>query len=463
MTGHATPSASKSSNGSSRTTKARKRSPTKRGGAKARAGKGGAAKARAGKGGAGKGGGATGTKGKQTAKAKGATAKPKSASGKSRSRKRNATTETAQRKAFKDYFDRTAVKAIGAQVAGAWPKFDQASFRRLASKNLNDLEMMDRVRQISAALRAELPTSMPRALAILTQSLPPLLPDTTAVTDGYLQWPLGQFIADYGVEHFEPSLKAMIELTQRFSSEFAVRPFVERYPEEIFERLLELTQHESPHVRRWCSEGTRTRLPWGAKLHQLVADPSPIFPILEALKDDPELYVRKSVANNLNDIAKDHPEKVIQRLRKWKKGASRERQWIIRHALRTQIKAGDPTALKLLGYGDAKGLKATIEASPKTVKIGSAVELRITLENQTKQTKAALVDYAVHYVTKTGTISRKVFKWKTLELAAGEIIELSKKHAFKVATIRALYPGVHRVEVQVNGGVLSEMSIELQQ
>ena len=150
-------------------------------------------------------------------------------------------------------------------------------------------------------------------------------------------------------------MTAMIELTQRFSSEYAVRPFVERYPEATFKRLLALTDDPSPHVRRWCSEGTRPRLPWGAKLHHLVADPSPIWPILEALKDDDELYVRRSVANNLNDIGKDHAALVVERCQAWLEDGNAQRDWTVKHGLRSLVKDGDPGALAVMGYGPPSG------------------------------------------------------------------------------------------------------------
>lgn len=245
-----------------------------------------------------------------------------------------------ERKAFKDWFDKAAARVLAGQVAGAMPSFDQEQFIRLASRNLKALEFAGRVRQFSDALAATLPKPIPKALAVLTESLPPPLPDCEAVTDGWLQWPLGQFIADHGLEYFDASMEAMMELTQRFSSEYAIRPFVERYPEATFDRLLALTDDPNPHVRRWCSEGTRPRLPWGKKLQGLVADPTPIWPILEALKDDGELYVRRSVANNLNDIAKDHAPLVVQRCMAWSEDSNERRDWAIKHGLRSLIKAG---------------------------------------------------------------------------------------------------------------------------
>lgn len=359
--------------------------------------------------------------------------------------------EVTKRKAFKDWFDKVAARALAAQVAQAMPKFDQGKFVHLATRKLVELEFAGRVQQFSGALAATLPDSKPEALEILTTSLPAALPNCEQVTDGWLQWPIGQFIADHGLEHFDASMNAMIELTQRFTSEFAVRPFVEHHPEKTFKRLLKLTGDSSPHVRRWCSEGVRPRLPWGKKVKALVADPSPILPIVEALKDDEELYVRRSVANNLNDIAKDHPRVVVAQCKVWQKNSNPNREWLVKHGLRTLIKDGNADALRLIGFAPPKMLDANLSVSPKRIAIGDAVTLEVELTSNAARTQKLLVDYVVHYIRQGGKTSAKVFKWTQLELPSREAITLTKRHAMKVTTVRALYPGEYRIEVQVNG------------
>ena len=386
--------------------------------------------------------------------------KPSKTPTKSRTRSA-ARTSSSERKAHKDHFDRSAALALGTQIASAYPDFPTDAFVRDATKGLSELEFADRVRQFSSTLRTHLPQSIPEALDILTRSLPDPLPDTESVTDGWLQWPVGQWIADYGLDHFDASLNAMVELTQRFSSEFAVRPFVQHRADETFAALQGLTGHVSPHVRRWCSEGVRPRLPWGVKLVELVTDPSPIWPILEDLKDDSDLYVRRSVANNLNDIAKDHPDQVVKRCTVWSKDAGPERGWVIKHGLRTLVKAGHSGALEVLGFGPPEGLRVDFTARPHEVSVGGHIELEATFENETTRTQSLLVDFVVHYVRKNGSTNGKVFKWTTLELSPGQTQTLTKRHALRPTTVRALYPGEHRVEVQVNGVRLGEVSFEL--
>ncbi len=368
---------------------------------------------------------------------------------------------TEKRKLFKDWFDRDAAKSLAKQVASAYPKFDQKAFVRSATRGLSELEFHARVKHFSHALAAGLPP-VPEALQILVQSLPDPLPDCEAVTDGWLLWPVGHYIGEHGLEYYSESMHAMTELTMRFSAEFPIRAFIEKYPERTMDDLLKLTSHPNPHVRRWCSEGCRPRLPWGRKLRALVSDPAPIWPILEALKDDPELYVRRSVANNLNDIAKDHPQEVVRRCGGWLKNAPSEREWVVRHGLRSLIKQGDPTALDLLGYGKPECISGKLQLNSVSIGIGQSVELSAAIRNTGKRKALLMVDYAVHYVRKGGKSSVKVFKWKTVELAAGEEQILKKSHAMKQTTVRALYPGKHRIELQVNGVRMGLAVFELQ-
>ncbi|MEM6885468.1 MAG: DNA alkylation repair protein [Verrucomicrobiota bacterium] len=357
---------------------------------------------------------------------------------------------TEKGKLFKDWFDRDAATSLAKQVASAYPDFDQKTFVRRATRGLSELEFHARVKHFSEGLAVGLPPA-PEALEILVHSLPDPLPNCEAVTDGWLLWPVGHFIGEYGLDYYAKSMRVMTELTMRFSAEFPVRYFIERYPERTMQDLLKLTSHPNPHVRRWCSEGCRPRLPWGQQLRDLIEDPTPIWPILEALKDDPELYVRRSVANNLNDIAKDHPEQVVRRCRVWMKGASLERAWVVRHGLRSLIKQGNPAALQLLGYGKPDRISGILKIQPDSIWIGESLELKAVLKNAGKCKQSLMIDYAVYYVRQGGKTSAKVFKWKTLELAVGQRVELTKKHPMRQTSVRALYPGQHTVELQING------------
>lgn len=366
-----------------------------------------------------------------------------------------------ERRAFKDYFDANAAQQLAAQIGSVMARLDRHRFVADATHELEHKEFAARVQQFADALARHLPPSIPKALGILTSSLPEPLPTCDMITDGWLQWPVGQFIADHGVPHFESSMKAMIELTKRFSSEFAVRPFVEQRPDETFSHLLSLTGDPNPHVRRWCSEGVRPRLPWGKKLRALVDDPSPILPILEALKDDEEPYVRRSVANNLNDIAKDHPQVVLDLCQRWSQRAHEQRSWVIKHGLRTLVKDAHPQALKLIGYAAPQRITSTLRVDRPSLAIGESVELQAELVSASAHAQPLLVDYVVHYVRQADRVGPKVFKWTSIALPARGRIDLRKRHSMKPTTVRKLYPGLHRIELQVNGHRVAEARFTL--
>ncbi|MGJ8644674.1 MAG: DNA alkylation repair protein [Luteolibacter sp.] len=365
-------------------------------------------------------------------------------------------------KDFKDIFDHRAAKELAAQVHGAWEAFDRKRFLKLATHDLASLEMTPRVRQFSNALAAILPTEIPSAIEILVQSLPAPMESCDDLKSSWIQWPVAHFISEHGLPHYDQSMAALREITMRFTSEFAVRSFAAAYPQKVYLDLLKLTADPNPHVRRWCSEGSRPRLPWGQRLNDLVADPSPLWPILDALRNDPELYVRRSVANNLNDIAKDHSELVVRKCAEWmKSGSSNELDQLIRHALRTLIKNGNPSALALLGYSPIKQTDADFSITGARIPIGNSLELSLTLISRNQADQKLVIDFAMHFLRKNGTHSRKVFKWKSLTLPAGETLTLSKKHPLKKTTIRALYPGLHRIELLANGANLAEIPFEL--
>ncbi|MCD8483700.1 MAG: DNA alkylation repair protein [Verrucomicrobia bacterium] len=257
--------------------------------------------------------------------------------------------KSEERKLFKDWFDIEAAYLLAEQFYATYPQFDTDRFVETACANLSKLEFYARIRQFAKALRQTLPAEVPDALNIIALSLPPIISGTESTSEGWLQWPVGQWLADYSLEYPDLALDVMLQLTQRFTSEFAVRPFVENYPEKTIAYLLKHTVHPSPHVRRWCSEGLRPRLPWGKVLEVIKLDPTPILPVLEALRDDVDRYVQRSVANCLNDIGKDHPDVLLDLCSQWQKGSNPQRTWIVRHALRSLVKQGNARALESLG------------------------------------------------------------------------------------------------------------------
>ena len=257
---------------------------------------------------------------------------------------------------LKVLLDHEAIDCLAHNLALAHRSLDRAAFRRAAIAGLEPLAILQRGQHLAHVMRAHLPPRYEDAVSILMRSLTPPLTRTDQLGLGvFFYLPHVSFVATYGLddEHndghdpFEISMRAQFELTRRFSAEYSIRPFLIRWSERTLARLLMWTRDPSPHVRRLCSEGSRPRLPWAQRIPAFVKNPTPVLPILEALKDDPELYVRRSVANHLGDIAKDHPELAIEICARWLSGASEERKWLIRHALRHPAKSGVKAALRL--------------------------------------------------------------------------------------------------------------------
>lgn len=257
---------------------------------------------------------------------------------------------------LKDLLGPEAVEALAHNMSLAWADFDVGSFRSAALAGLEPLGILDRGRKLADALWAHLPGDFESATEILLRSLTPPLEETQDLGLAvFFYLPHVSLVAKYGLDPthnagrdpFEAAMRAQYELTQRFSAEFSIRPFLIREPQRTLARLMEWSSDPSAHVRRLCSEGSRPRLPWARRLPAFVKDPRPALPILEALKDDPSLYVRRSVANHLGDIAKDHPELAFAMAERWLKQSSKERRWVIRHALRHPAKKGVAEALRI--------------------------------------------------------------------------------------------------------------------
>lgn len=345
-------------------------------------------------------------------------------------------------------------RKIAAMIAKVHKPFNSKAFLKSALAGYDDLELTQRGWQMAHALREHLPDSYPKAVKVLLKSLGSKLEhdDGQMGMASFLYLPHVQFVAEYGLDHFEESMQAQYELTQRFTAEFSIRAYLEHHPKRTLARLKKWAHDESIDVRRLVSEGTRTRLPWASRLPAFQKDPQPVLELLELLKDDPALYVRRSVANNLNDIGKDHPQLLVKTAKRWSKGASADRQWLIRHALRSAVKRGDAGALAILGYGKAQGIEIRkAKVTPAKPKRGAAVTISFELFNSSKSTQPLMVDFAVHYVKANGKTSPKVFKLKSLELAAGKSAAVSKKVSLKEMTTRKHYPGRHLVDVIVNG------------
>jgi 3-methyladenine DNA glycosylase AlkC len=364
---------------------------------------------------------------------------------------------------LKNRYGADVPRAIAAMISAVYLGFKSAAFVRDVLVGYDALELMPRGKKIAQTLRRYLPDNYESALAILLDSLDqPHGRNPKQTLGSFLYLPHTMFVAEFGLAHFEASMRAQHALTQRFTAEFSIRPFLEKHPDATLSQLKVWASDPSPHVRRLVSEGTRPRLPWAPRLRQFQIHPMPVLALLELLKDDPELYVRRSVANNLNDIGKDHPELLTHTAQVWLKDATAERAWIVGHALRSAIKRGDGGALKVMGFGKTAQVAVSgIQITPGTAVMGGAVTIAFELTNTQTRAQNLLVDLAVHYVKANDQARAKVFKLKTLELAPGQTARFAKKLALAQMTTRTHYPGLHKVEVVLNGRPLVLGTFEL--
>jgi 3-methyladenine DNA glycosylase AlkC len=353
-------------------------------------------------------------------------------------------------------FNRDSVGALADAVAAVYPPFASGPFlAAVFAPGWDELALKERMRRITTVLHDFLPADYPEALAILHRTLPRL------GIQGFEKMVFPDYVDCYGRENLDTSLDALELFTQEVSAEFAIRPFIERYPQETMARMLAWAGHSHPGVRRLASEGCRPRLPWGMGLPALKRDPSPILPILERLKNDPDEAVRRSVANNLNDIAKDNPDVVLRLLRDWQAGATPEVAWITRHALRTLVKDGDPGALDLLGYGAAAVSVSPVAVTPQEVMMGESVTFSFTITSTASAPQDLVVDYALHLQRAGGKQTAKVFKIGKWTLQPGDTLTITRSHNFRPITTRKYYPGPHAVQPQVNGALYEPATFTL--
>lgn len=361
--------------------------------------------------------------------------------------------EDAPPSVLKDWFDEARHRTIARDLAGIAPKFDDKLYLKHVLEGLEDRSLMQRLHQCAVAVGVALPGSFQQKVRVLRKLAPKLGHEFVSIF-------LCDFVATFGRDEFDFSLEALRFFTVFGSAEFAVRPFIVADQERALNTLLQWTQDGNEKVRRLASEGSRPRLPWGMRLGSLVRDPAPTAAIIEALKDDDSLFVRRSVANHLNDITKDHPEFVLRLLESWDLELEHLR-WIAKHACRTLIKRGHPRALKLFGFGRQAEVCATLQASPPRLNLGDRLTLTASITSTSSRLQRLVIDYVVHYVKARGVSAEKVFKWTELDLPAGAELDLSKSQVIRDFTTRKHHAGRHRVELQINGSRVAEADFVL--
>lgn len=354
-------------------------------------------------------------------------------------------------------FNPGKVQDLARALHRADPAFDSTGFAAEASAGLPERELKARIDWICSCLQRHLPADYPQAVAQILKALPPPL-DPTRMDDDFgdfIYAPYGEYIARYGCqpEQLALSLDALHSLTQRFSVEGPIRVFLKAFPAETLVRLQQWQHDPNYHVRRLVSEGTRPRLPWYLRLNLPLSE---TLPLLETLHADRARFVTRSVANHLNDISKTDPEAVLRTLRHWQQLQRQqpdELAYITRHGLRSLIKAGHAGALELLGYGQAPQLaQLQLSSAQQSLAIGDSLSFSLSLQGSPEApAQPLLIDYWIDFQRAGQTPGRKVFKWKQLILQPGQTLQLHKQHAFKPMSTRKLWPGVHRLGLQLNG------------
>lgn len=348
------------------------------------------------------------------------------------------------------------------------PSFPKKKFIDFACEDLEKYELKERSARIEQALQQYLPQNFPTACELIVKSLHPdcIGAPYRGATDeqgiqGWLIMPLTEFVGKNGHENFPLAMSVMRELTMRFSSEFGIRHLIIHDPKQAIRIMHTWCGDENEHVRRLVSEGSRPRLPWGLRIQHFVKHPTLTIPLLEKLADDESEYVRRSVANHLNDITKDHPDYACTLAEKWMKKNTPQRNKLIRHALRGLLKNGNDQALALLELSPVKIHQSTLQITKKKIAVGEMLDFTFSYALKNSQPQKIRIDYVIHYMTASGKLSPKVYRWSEVAAEKNHTDEKSRKHNMRPITTRKFYTGTHLLEIRINGKSITEAEFRL--
>ena len=364
-------------------------------------------------------------------------------------------TDTSQPRLWKDFLNRDLLTKLAKEFHRAYPSFDRRGFvAAVATDEFFDMELKQRITIAAQSLKEFLPANYSKAVDILIKVAPNV--------GGWENWILTNYVDLHGVDDFDNSIRALEYLTTRGTGEFAIRVFMNKYTRRMLPVLNRWAKNPNEHVRRLAAEGSRPRGVWVAHIEAFKEDPSPVLKLLEKLKADPSFYVRKAVANNLNDISKDHPDKVIDTALRWQKDGNKDTNWIIKHACRSLIKRGHPKVFPLFGFtSNPKIAVVGFEADKTRYRIGQSMTVPFEIKSKSRTRQKLAVDYRITYRTKTGATSPKVFKLSEKEIAPGGTLSLNLCHKFEDNSTRKHYAGEHSIELIVNGRVSAKINFAL--
>jgi len=351
---------------------------------------------------------------------------------------------------LKDIYSPSFFERFSEVLSKIIPSFSRQVFQeQIFTDEFQYMELKERMRHTTLVLHRFLPEDYTKAMKLIEKLIAKLRAEQFGEYSLVFMF-LPDYIETYGLDHYNESVKALELVTQFISCEFAVRPFILKYGQQMMDQMTQWSLHESHHVRRLASEGSRPRLPWAMALPALKKDPSAILPILENLKNDPGEWVRRSVANNLNDIAKDNPQVVLQIAAKWK-GLSRETDAIVKHGCRTLLKQGHPEVLKFYNLDGSNLAVADFKVLTSEVGIGDYLSFSFDVTNHHTAPLTVRLEYAIYYRKQNGQLSRKVFKISERICQPAEIITVTRRQSFKMITTRKFYEGEHKIAIVVNG------------
>jgi 3-methyladenine DNA glycosylase AlkC len=355
---------------------------------------------------------------------------------------------------LKNLLNKELISELAGRFKKADPKFDAPKFiRAVFDSNWENRELKSRINHVANCMQSALPYAYPKQVQLVRTG--------GKEFRGLAALIFPEFVQIFGLEHPEISLDALEELTQYSTAEFAIRPYIEKHYDLSMKRIKQWAKQENEHVRRLASEGIRPRLPWAPALPQFKKNPKPVLEVLELLKNDSSEYVRRSVANNLNDIAKDHPELVIKTAGNWY-GKNENTNRLIKHACRTLLKEGNAEALRVFGL--TKGGKASVsklKLAAKQIPIGNKLNFHFDLHNEMKKPQELRIEYAVYFMKSNGAHSRKVFQLTTKSFSPG-ITKIQKTHPFTDFSTRKHYPGLHWIAISVNGTEKAKAKLTLE-
>ena len=372
--------------------------------------------------------------------------------------------------AVKDMFNQRFFDRFLDDIKLIIPDIDKGKFvSEVIDENWINKEFKQRCWHIAAVLKDFLPADYKVAVAKIHELLDYFKTkyDFSEVNDDKFTlglesaWILSTYVELYGVDDYDTSISVVEQITQFTSCEYTVRPFIIKYPQKMMEQMLIWSKHKHWGVRRLSSEGCRPRLPWSMALPNLKANPAPIIPILENLKDDISRFVRLSVANNLNDIAKDNPETVIQLIKKWQ-GKSENIDWVIKHGSRTLLKQGNSDVMEIFGFQATQNISINdFRILTPKLQIGESLEFDFKLSNKSEKKIKIRLEYGLYYQNANGSLSKKVHKISEKEYPPNSTTHITRKHPFRVVTTRVLHKGLHQISMIINGKELEKYDFYL--